>query len=59
MNQNKKYMITGYLISHYSVDFSFYAAMAFCGTLTGERKQIFRENAYEHINNFFNEMEDI
>lgn len=30
----------------------------FCGVLTEECKQTFRENAYKHVINFFNEMED-
>ena len=42
----------------YSPIFLFAQRWLFCGTLTDERKQVFRENAYAHIRNFFNEMED-
>lgn len=47
-----------FAIKFYSPIFLFMQRWLFCGELTGECKQIFRENAYEHIRNFFNEMED-
>ncbi|MDE6606688.1 MAG: TetR/AcrR family transcriptional regulator [Lachnospiraceae bacterium] len=51
---NSKYLA----MKFYSPIFLFMQRWLFCGTLTDECKQIFRENAYEHINNFFHEMED-
>ena len=45
-------------VKFYSPIFLFMQRWLFCGTLTDECKQVFRENAYEHISNFFNEMED-
>ena len=45
-------------IKFYAPIFLFAQRWLFCGTLTDECKQLFRENAYEHINNFFNETED-
>lgn len=45
-------------IKFYSPIFLLTQRWLFCRTLTDERKQLFRENAYGHINNFFNEMED-
>lgn len=50
---NSKYLA----MKFYSPIFLFMQRWLFCGTLTDECKQIFRENAYEHINNFFHEME--
>lgn len=43
-------------IKFYAPIFLFMQRWLFCGALTDECKQIFRENAYEHINNFFCEM---
>lgn len=51
---NSKYLA----IKFYSPIFLFMQRWLFCGTLTDECKEIFRENAYEHISNFFKEMED-
>lgn len=51
---NSKYLA----IKFYSPIFLFMQRWLFCGTLTDECKQIFRENAYKHISSFFNEMED-
>lgn len=51
---NSKYLA----MKFYSPIFLFMQRWLFCGTLTDECKQIFRENAYEHISNFFNDMED-
>lgn len=51
---NSKYLA----MKFYSPIFLFMQRWLFCGTLTEECKQIFRENAYQHISNFFNEMED-
>lgn len=42
----------------YAPIFLFTQRWLFCGALTDESKQIFRENAYEHIRKFFNEMEN-
>lgn len=42
----------------YAPIFLFTQRWLFCGALTDESKQIFRENAYEHIKKFFNEMEN-
>ena len=51
---NSKYLA----IKFYAPIFLFAQRWLFGGTLTDECKQLFRENAYEHINNFFNETED-
>ncbi len=45
-------------IKFYSPIFLFMQQWLLGGTLTDECKQIFRENAYKHISNFLNEMED-
>ena len=45
-------------LKFYSPIFLFMQRWLFCGTLTDECKQIFRENAYEHINSFFSELEE-
>ena len=45
-------------IKFYSPIFLYMQRWLLGGTLTDECKQIFRENAYKHISNFFNEMED-
>ena len=45
-------------IKFYAPIFLFTQRWLFCGTLTDECKQIFRENAYEYISNFFNELEN-
>ncbi len=42
----------------YAPIFLFMQQWLFCGTLTDECKQAFRENAYRHIQKFFIEMED-
>lgn len=46
-------------IKFYAPIFLFTQRWLFCGTLTEEHKQAFRGNAYEHINNFFKEIEGI
>lgn len=46
-------------VKFYAPIFLFMQRWLFCGTLTDEHKQVFRKNAYEHINNFFKEMEGI
>ncbi len=46
-------------IKFYAPIFLFTQRWLFCGTLTDEHKQVFRRNAYEHINNFFKEMQGI
>ena len=50
----------------FSLSLKFYAPIylftqrwLFCGPLTDKHKQIFRENAYAHIHNFFKEIEGI
>lgn len=40
-------------VKFYAPIFLFMQRWLFCGTLTEECKQTFRENAYKHINNFF------
>lgn len=51
---DSKYLATKF----YAPIFLFAQRWLFCGALTDENKQIFRENAYEHIKNFFDEMEN-
>lgn len=51
---DSKYLATKF----YAPIFLFMQQWLFRGTLTDEYKQIFRENAYDHINNFFNEVEN-
>ncbi len=51
---DSKYLATKF----YAPIFLFTQRWLLCGALTDERKQIFRENAYRHIRNFFNEMEN-
>ena len=51
---NSKYLA----LKFYSPIFLFMQRWLFCGTLTDECKQIFRENAYEHISSFFSELEE-
>lgn len=51
---NSKYLA----IKFYSPIFLFMQRWLFCGTLTDECKQIFRENVYKHVSSFFHEMED-
>ena len=46
-------------IKFYAPIYLFTQRWLFCGTLTDEHKQVFRRNAYEHINNFFKEMQGI
>lgn len=46
-------------VKFYAPIYLFAQRWLFCGTLTDEHKQFFRGNAYEHINNFFKEMESI
>ena len=46
-------------IKFYAPIYFFAQRWLFCGTLTDEHKQFFRGNVYEHINNFFKEMESI
>ncbi len=46
-------------VKFYAPIYLFAQQWLFCGTLTDEHKQFFRGNAYEHINNFFKEMEGI
>lgn len=46
-------------VKFYAPIYLFAQRWLFCGTLTDEHKQFFRGNAYEHINNFFKEMEGI
>ncbi len=46
-------------VKFYAPIYLFMQRWLFCGTLTDEHKQVFRENAYEHINNFFQEIEGI
>lgn len=45
-------------VKFYAPIFLFMERWLFCGELTEECRQIFRENAYNHVNNFFHEMED-
>ncbi|MDE7333571.1 MAG: TetR/AcrR family transcriptional regulator [Lachnospiraceae bacterium] len=46
-------------VKFYAPIYLFMQRWLFCGTLTDEHKQFFRENAYKHINNFFKEMAGI
>lgn len=43
----------------YAPIYLFTQRQLFCGTLTDEQKQAFRGNAYEHIYNFFKEIEGL
>ena len=43
-------------VKFYAPIFLFMQRFLFCGALTEECKQIFRENAYQHVNHFFNEI---
>lgn len=45
-------------VKFYAPIFLFMQRWLFCGKLTNACKQAFRESAYKHIENFFNEMED-
>lgn len=45
-------------VKFYAPIFLFMQRWLFRGDLTEECRQAFRENAYNHINNFFHEMED-
>ena len=45
-------------VKFYAPIFFFMQRWLFCGTLTDECKQAFREHAYKHIQNFFIEMEE-
>lgn len=45
-------------VKFYAPIFLFMQRWLFYGTLTEERKQLFREYAYDHINHFFKEMEE-
>ena len=45
-------------VKFYAPIFLFAQRWLFCGVLTEENKQTFREHACEHVNNFFHEMED-
>lgn len=45
-------------VKFYAPIFLFMQRWLFCGALTEECKQTFRENAYQHVNHFFSEMED-
>ncbi len=46
-------------VKFYAPIYLFAQPWLFCGTLTDEHKQLFRGNVYEHINNFFKEIEGI
>lgn len=45
-------------VKFYAPIFLFMQRWLFDGTLTEERKQLFRKNAYAHIDHFFREMEE-
>lgn len=45
-------------VKFYAPVFLFMQRWLFCGPLTEECKQHFRQNAYEHIHHFFKETED-
>ena len=46
-------------VKFYAPIYLFAQRWLFCGALTDGHKQLFRGNAYEHINNFFKEMEGV
>lgn len=51
---------SGYLaVKFYAPVFLFTQRWLLGAALTDERKQVFRENAYKHIGNFFHEMEEL
>lgn len=46
-------------LKFYAPIYLFTQRWLFCGPLTDKHKQVFRENAYAHIHNFFKEIEGI